>query len=113
VSHLPDVQSTRVKEVTGLAKEIEISVAELKEYGLPYDGYDGVEVIEDTITGVSRWSVQHRLIFKWIDGKYYKAHYSVGATEMQDEGPWDYVDKVRCTEVCKVVKPVEVWEPIE
>lgn len=96
-----------------MAKGIKISAAELKEYGLPYEGYDGVEIIEDTIVSVSRWSIHHEIIFKWIDGKFYQASYSRGATEMQDESPWEYEDEVTCTEVHRVPKVVEVWEPVE
>jgi len=95
-----------------MARTIRISVDELKDYGLPYDGYDGVEVVEDTITHNSRWSIHHKIVFKWIDGKYYQAEYYVGATELQDEGPWEYRDYVTCTEVRKVPKVIEVWEPV-
>ncbi|MCL1696387.1 hypothetical protein [Lysinibacillus sp. BPa_S21] len=65
----------------------------------------------DEITDTSRWSVHHRIIFKH-DGKFYEAYYSEGATEMQDERPWEYEDEVECDEVelkeVKVVKWVKV-----
>jgi hypothetical protein len=55
-------------------------------------------VILDEITDTSRWSIHHRIVFEW-DGKYYMAHYSEGATEMQDESPWEYETDVDCLEV--------------
>lgn len=92
---------------------ISLKTSDLKEYWLPYDGRDGVEVIEDIIKSASRWSIHHEIIFKWIDGKFYRAYYSEGATEMQDERPWEYEDMVECIRVHKVPKVVEVWEAIE
>lgn len=65
----------------------------------------------DEITDTSRWSVHHRIIFKH-EGKFYETYYSEGATEMQDESPWEYDDEVECDEVelkeVKVVKWVRV-----
>jgi hypothetical protein len=91
---------------------IKIPREELREYGLPDDGYEGVEVIEDNVVDNSRWSIYHELIFRWHDGKTYRTDYSVGATEMQDESPWEYSEEVECTEVHKVPKTVEVWEAV-
>jgi len=73
--------------------------------------------VHNTITGHSRlkywygWSIQHSIIFKWKDGKFYRAHYSTGATEMQDESPWEYYDEVECTEVEQ--KPVTALQWVE
>ena len=62
------------------------------ELDLPYTA------IKDTITDTRRWSVDHEIIFLH-DGKYWQTHYSVGATEQQDESPWEYDTEVECTEV--------------
>ena len=75
------------------------------------DGVTG-EVIRDNIVDTSRWSNIYELIFSLgvadsIEvGKevFYRTSYSVGATEYQDEGPWEYDTSVECTEVV----PVEV-----
>ena len=65
---------------------------------------DGLELIKDEITDTSRWSVHHTMIFKH-NGKYYLAGYSEGATEIQDESPFEYEpDMIECPEV----EPVEV-----
>lgn len=61
---------------------------------------DKIQVLRDTITDTGRWSIHHSLIFKLKEtGKIYHTHYSVGATERQDERPWEYDDKVLLTEV--------------
>ncbi|WP_211750085.1 hypothetical protein [Paenibacillus sp. Marseille-Q4541] len=64
----------------------------------------------DKITGTSRWSVYHEIVFEH-QGKFYQTEYSVGTTEMQDESPWKYDDEVDCVEV--ELKPVQVmkWVP--
>ncbi|MCR8983057.1 hypothetical protein [Brevibacillus laterosporus] len=91
---------------------ITFSADELVKYGLPKRGYDGVEVILDQIVDQSRWSIFHDIIFKWTDGKYYSTGYSEGATECQEEAPWEYEDEVECVEVHQVEKMVKVWEAV-
>lgn len=78
----------------------------MNELGLPYSA------IKDTITGQSRWSTQHEIIFSY-DSKFYKAHYQHGSTESQDEGPWEYDNgEIECTEVQLVERTVKIWEVI-
>lgn len=72
------------------------------------DGDEG-EIISNTIVENSRWSISHELIFKYED-VFYRTFYSVGATEMQDESPWEYDDDVECTEVVPVEKTIIVYE---
>lgn len=74
--------------------------------------WESDQVIEDTIEEHSRWSVLHNLIFKH-EGKCYQTHYSVGATEYQDERPWEYEDEVECTEVKQVEVTVKKWVAVE
>lgn len=77
------------------------------ELDLPYSG-----VIVDKIVDTTRWSIVHELVFE-DNGKFYMTTYSVGATECQDESPWEYDDEVECTEVeLKEVK-VKKWVPVE
>ncbi len=97
--------------------KIMIPAKQLLEHEVEYGGSDEVEVYEDTITGKGRWSIYHRVIFKWLDGKVYSAEYSRGATEMQyedpwEEDPWEHDDEVECTEVQQVEKIVKVWEAV-
>lgn len=64
--------------------------------------------IEDNIYDTRRWSEDHEIVFKY-DGKYYQACYSCGATEMQDESPWEYEDEIDCTEVVQKEILVKKW----
>lgn len=84
-------------------------------WGLPFDADDSVKVIEDNIAGHSRWSVRYNLVFL-VDGVYYRTSYSLGATECQDEGPWeayDDDDKIFCEVVEPVQKLVTVYEVVK
>ena len=60
-----------------------------------------LERIQDTITGNGRWSIHHHLVFhNQEDNNYYETQYSVGATEYQDEQPFEYEDDyVECDQV--------------
>ena len=79
-----------------------------KELGLPYD----CKLIEDNIIDTTRWSIVHEIVFEDY-GKFYMTTYSEGATECQDERPWEYDDEIECTEVeLKEVK-VKKWIPVE
>ena len=79
-----------------------------KELGLPYD----CKLIKDDIIDTTRWSIVHEIVFE-DKGKFYMTTYSEGATEYQDERPWEYEDEVKCTEVeLKEVK-VKKWIPVD
>ena len=57
------------------------------------------EVVQETNDGSSRWSTHHSQVFKF-DGKFYETSYSKGATEYQDERPYEYEpDEIECMEV--------------
>ncbi|HBN95102.1 MAG TPA: hypothetical protein DDZ66_02285 [Firmicutes bacterium] len=68
--------------------------------------------LEDKIIDNSRWSIHHEIIFEY-EGKFYKTYYSVGATESQDERPWEYEDEVDCTEVVQQEIKVMAWVPVK
>jgi hypothetical protein len=68
-------------------------------------------LIEDKVVGTGRWSTHHAIVFAH-DGRFYSAKYSVGATEYQEESPWEYQDMVECTEVRQVEEIVKVWKPV-
>ena len=78
----------------------------LLKLGLPYD-YENVEL--DEVINNSRWSIHHRIIFKYTDNKFYQAYYSVGATEMQDERPWGYENEVELIEVELKEVTIKKW----
>lgn len=73
---------------------------------LPYNA------LEDKIVNSKRWSLIREIIFEY-DSKFYRTSYSQGATEMQEEEPWEYIDEVECTEVIKKEVTVMQWVPVE
>jgi hypothetical protein len=79
--------------------------------GLPYDAEEGV-IISDEIIDTSRWSVIHYIIFKFED-KFYGTSYSVGATEQQDEYPWEFEDPIHCEELVPIQKTITVYKPVK
>ena len=76
------------------------------ELDLPYSN-----TIVDKIIDTTRWSVLHEIVFE-DNGKFYQTTYSVGATEMQDECPWEYVDEVECEEVELREVTIIKWVPV-
>jgi hypothetical protein len=71
------------------------------------------EGVQKTIVKHSRWSVHYKEIFEH-EGKYYRTFYSVGATESQDEQPYEYdEDMIECLEVQQVKKYMSVWEDVK
>ena len=70
---------------------------------------DEAEVIKDEIIETSRWSVINYLIFK-VGSKFYESSYSYGATEQQDESPYEYDgDEIECSEVFPIEKTIVVY----
>ena len=79
------------------------------------EGFDGYTLITNEMVDTSRWSIHYNLIFKFED-KFYQAPYSVGATESQDEGPWEYEGDeapIDCYEVEPVEKTVIVYKRVK
>ena len=77
------------------------------EFDLPYSN-----TVVDKIIDTTRWSIVHEIVFE-DNGKFYQTTYSEGATEMQDERPWEYDDEVECTEVELREVKVKKWMPVE
>lgn len=76
------------------------------------DAIDGYTVIEDKIVDVSRWSIIHRMVFEH-NGEYYETAYRRGATEMQDENPYEFDgDMVKCAKVIPVTKTIIAYEHV-
>lgn len=68
------------------------------------------EVVEDVLYDTSRWSTHHRLTIKRkSDGKFFQSTYRRGATEMQDEKPFEYSEPV-FNEVFRVEKTIISYE---
>ena len=55
-----------------------------------YDESEKFEVVQNQIDDTGRWSIYYDCTIKDKDtGKFYDASHRVGATEMQDEGPFE------------------------
>ncbi|NFH01357.1 hypothetical protein FC831_13900 [Clostridium botulinum] len=80
----------------------------IEELGLPWD----TDVIHKEIIDTTRWSVIKEIVFQDKDGRYYQTTYSEGATECQDESPWEYEDEVECVEVELKEVLVKKWVAI-
>jgi hypothetical protein len=78
----------------------------LESLGLPDSA------IDNKIIGTSRWSIQHEIIFQFEE-KFYRTHYQVGATEYQDEYPWENENEITTEEVELVTKQIYVWEKVK
>ena len=73
--------------------------------------FEGKTILDEIIEN-TRWSILRRRIFGF-GGKFYETCYSQGATESQDESPYEYDDdEIGCPEVKPVEKTVIVYEKI-
>lgn len=80
---------------------------ELLVDGLDLPWNDSIVKYNEVID-TSRWSIIYDLVFEF-DGKCYQTTYSVGATESQDERPWEYEDIIDCVEVEEKEVMVKQW----
>jgi len=73
--------------------------------------HDDFETTVTNIVGVTRWSIIYENIYKQkSSGKFFETSYSVGATEYQDERPYEYDGEAVFEEVFPVEKLVTVYE---
>lgn len=78
-----------------------------------YEDHEDWETVETEIEDTTRWSIVHSGVFKHLPtGKHYFTYWSVGATETQDQQPFEYDEPV-FNEVKQVEKVVKVWECID
>ena len=77
------------------------------------DHDDWAEVCQE-IDDTSRWSIHYSGVFEHLPtGKFYKFYWSVGATETQDEGPYEYAtEDIEPIEVKQVEKTIIAWERV-
>ena len=99
----------------------DFDVSYLKKFELPYECYDPDTHVhgaihEDEPIDSRRWSITHRIVFSLPgqdDGTAWQTTYSVGATECQEESPWEYNDKVTCRLVRLQPVTVEMWKEVD
>ena len=74
-----------------------------------------LELVQEDLIDTTRWSHVHERIYKDLNtGKFYSTSYSSGATECQDERPYEYDgDVIEFTEVEPVQVTVTQYRPVE
>ena len=74
-------------------KRIKIVFTPERARAILYGGDPNYSVIKNEIVDTSRWSIHHELVIQNKENlKFFKGYYSVGATESQDESPWEYTE---------------------
>lgn len=74
-----------------LCSEMEVGDVTTEWEDRESEGYPHVEMIHNEMIDTSRWSHIYEVVYKDLDtGKYWENSYRVGATECQDERPYEY-----------------------
>lgn len=73
---------------------------------------EALKRVSDVIAGKRRWSINRELVFQEKStGRFFRVGYSEGATEQQDEHPFEYEgDDVEVREVRPVERTVIAYE---
>ena len=81
---------------------------------MAYEDSERLEIVERKISDSSRWSIHYSVVFRDNEtDKHYSSYYSVGATEYQDESPYEYEsEEVECQEVELKEVLVKKWVAI-
>ena len=75
-----------------------------------YEDHEDFELVTSEIVDNTRWSIVYEDVYQRLsDKKFFKTTYRKGATEMQDERPYEYVEAL-FYEVFPVEKTVLVYE---
>lgn len=70
--------------------KLDVELARELAYGRPGEVYEGFMVVLNDLDDSDRWSLIYRLVvLNQENSTYWEAYYSVGATESQDERPFD------------------------
>jgi hypothetical protein len=85
---------------------------ELIENLLEGNEEEDIEVISNEVIDNTRWSIVKELLVR-IKDKFYRTHYFRGATEYQDEGPWEHENEIVLTEVQQRAVIRMVYEEVE
>lgn len=83
-----------------------------KEY-LQECARENTDVIINEIVEHGRWTLTYEIIFRFED-KFYRSFYQRGATENQDESPYEFdEDNIECEEVYAMQVLVTQYKSIE
>jgi len=79
-----------------------------------WEDHEDFTTIEKKIVDTSRWSIQYEGIFQHTPtGKFYSVDWQIGATEYQDESPFEYEKEVEFTEVAPQEITVIKYLPVK
>ena len=72
---------------------------------------DEYKIIETEIVDTTRWATVHVMVFKDLaTSKCYRSYFNRGATEMQDERPYEYDNPIiKCHEVVEKEVLTKKW----
>jgi len=77
------------------------------------DLYKSPKILENKLVDTTRWAHVYSMVFLH-EGKFYQTFYNVGATECQNERPYEYEeDDIECPEVVPVEKTIIVYESVK
>jgi hypothetical protein len=76
-----------------------------------YEDHEDFELVTSEIVDNTRWSIVYEDVYQRLsDKKFFKTTYRKGATEYQDERPYEYLTEAVFEEVFPVEKLVTVYE---
>ena len=76
-----------------------------------YEDHEDFELVTSEIVDNTRWSIVYEDVYQRLsDKKFFKTTYRKGATEYQDEHPYEYDGEAVFEEVFPVEKLVTVYE---
>lgn len=71
------------------------------------------ETLSEKVIDTRRWVIVYERIFEF-EGKVYQTIYEVGATEQQDQAPYEYEEnEIECPEFEAIKKTVIVYRKIK
>jgi len=78
------------------------------------DEHCDFETLSTQIDGHDRWAIlKSTILHHFPTGNHYIANYRVGATEHQDEGPYEYDEYVDFIQVEAIEVTVRQWRNVE
>lgn len=87
-----------------------LNLTKVEGRNIIWEDNNDYEIIKKEIVDTSRWSKIYEIVIKRkSDGKFFRDNYSIGATESQDESPYEYSEP-DFREVFPVEKKVIVYE---
>ena len=76
--------------------------------------YEGYTVVENELCGNSRWAIDYSLVFKDPAGTLWGTSYARGATECQEEYPFEYEkNPVECFQMRAELVSKRVYVEVE